>query len=157
MKNYVRKTSPRLHDFEYAGPYTYFVTCSTYQKRPYFNEKATVDMVLPVLRYGGEQNSFSIYIYCFMPRHLHLLLGGSDNSKLSQFMKTFKQRSSFTFRKEFGDVLWQRSYYDHVLRKDEALKNVALYILNNPIRAGLASDYKIYPFSGSFVFDTKDL
>ncbi|MBM4446208.1 MAG: transposase [Chloroflexi bacterium] len=149
-----RKSSPRLCSFDYSGPYAYFVTCSTYQKRPYFKEKAVIDTVMPLLKRLGTQNSFTIYAYCFMPDHLHLLLLGEDKSSLHTFMKTFKQETSFKFRRTCNSPLWHRSYYDHVLRKEEALEEVALYILNNPVRAGLVDDYRSYAFSGSFVFDT---
>ncbi|TRZ96612.1 MAG: hypothetical protein D4R82_00710 [Dehalococcoidia bacterium] len=152
-----RRHSPRLLGFNYSGPYAYFITCPTYQKRLYFEDKAIVDIVLAILRRVGVQNSFGIYVYCFMPDHLHLLLLGEEKSSLHRFMKTFKQESSFAFKRAYGNSLWQRSYYDHVLRKEEALEDVALYILNNPVRGGLVDDYKSYAFSGSFMFDIMEL
>jgi putative transposase len=88
-----------------------------------------------------------------MPDHLHLLLVGEEYSPLTRFMKLFKQKSSFIFKKSHGDPLWQKSYYDHVLRKEEALEEVALYIYNNPVRKGLVTDYKDYPFLGSLELD----
>jgi len=91
-----------------------------------------------------------------MPDHLHLLLVGEEKSSLDSFMKTFKQETSFAFKRAHGNSLWQRSYYDHVLRKEETLEVVALYILNNPVRAGLVDDYRNYAFSGSLVFDVKE-
>ena len=152
-----RKNAPRLCDFNYLSSPAYFVTSLTYQRNPYFKDSTIVGIVLPILKYSSEKNRFNIYAYCFMPDHVHLLALGEDNSSLTSFIKTFKQRSSFAFRKAFGDALWHRSYYDHILRKDQAIKDVALYILNNPVRAGLTSDYKSYPFSGSFIFDIREL
>jgi putative transposase len=152
-----RKHAPRLRSFDYAGPYAYFITCATYQKRPYFKTKEIVDVVLPVLRQSGEKNDFGIYAYCFMPDHLHILLVGEGKSSLHRFMKTFKQESSFAFTRAHAGLLWQRSYYDHVLRKEEELEDVALYILNNPVRKRLVDDYKSYAFAGSFMFDIKGL
>jgi len=151
-----RKRVPRLPRFDYFGHYAYFITCSTYQKRPYFRDKAIVDIVLSVLRRVGAKNSFRVYAYCLMPDHLHLLLVGEEKSSLDSFMKTFKQETSFAFKRAHGNSLWQRSYYDHVLRKEETLEVVALYILNNPVRAGLVDDYRNYAFSGSLVFDVKE-
>ena len=144
-----RKSSPRLHSFDYSGPNAYFITCSTYRKRLYFKDEAVVDIVLPLLKSLGRQNSFTIYAYCFMPDHLHLLLLGEDKSSLHTFMRKFKQETSFEFKRTCGNALWQRSYYDHVLRKEEALEEVALYILNNPVRKGLVDNYRNYAFSGS--------
>ena len=116
-----------------------------------------VDIVLPVLRQNGEQNDFGIYVYCFMPDHLHLLLLGEKESSLHKFIRTFKQESSFVFTRAHASPLWQRSYYDRVLRKEEVLEEVALYILNNPVRKRLVDDYKSYAFAGSFMFDIKEL
>ena len=45
--------------------------------------------------------------------------------------------------------LWQESFYDHALRKEESLRRVAGYIWDNPVRAGLVEDPLDYPWSGS--------
>lgn len=148
-----RKPSPRLTSFDYKGSYAYFVTCSTEQRKPYFKQKAIVNIVLPILEETSTEIGYNVYAYCFMPDHLHILLVGTEDSSLHRFMKLFKQRSNFSFKKTYGDSLWQRSYYDHVLRKEESLDDVFLYILNNPVRKGLADDYRDYPFSGSFVLE----
>ena len=152
-----RKPSPRLTNFDYRGSYAYSITCSTEQRKPYFKQKAIVDSILLTLKETSKEIGFNIYAYCFMPDHLHLLLVGEEDSSLHKFMKLFKQRSSFVFRKAYGNSLWQRSYYDHILRKEEALNDVALYIFNNPVRKGLVTNYKGYPFSGSFVFEAMEL
>jgi putative transposase len=148
-----RKTSPRLENFDYRGSYAYSVTCSTEQKKPYFKQEAIVDNILLILKETSIETEFDIYAYCFMPDHLHLLLVGTEDSSLHRFMKLFKQRSSFFFRKAYDNSLWQRSYYDHVIRKEETLNDIILYIFNNPVRKGLVTDYKDYTFSGSFVFE----
>ncbi|MBT8373813.1 MAG: transposase [Deltaproteobacteria bacterium] len=44
--------------------------------------------------------------------------------------------------------LWQSSFYDHVLRNDEDVLEIAKYIVNNPVRRKVVTDYKQYPFSG---------
>jgi putative transposase len=149
----LRKSSPRLQSFDYTGHFAYFVTCSTYRKRPYFKYKAVVETVLSSLIHSGTQHNFTIYVYCFMPDHLHILLLGDVESSLHKFMKTFKQETSFKFRENSNQPLWQRSYYDHILRKEEALKEVALYILNNPVRKGLVDDYRKYEFSNSAILE----
>jgi len=90
-----------------------------------------------------------------MPDHLHLLMGGRDRSDLREFMKDFKQVSAYNYKKEFNETLWQRSYHEHVLRCEEAVEDIAEYILNNPVRAGLVQDLRQYPYSGSSVFNIK--
>jgi hypothetical protein len=45
------------------------------------------------------------------------------------------------------DKMWQKNYNDHVVRTDESLYNIAEYILNNPVRKNLVTEWQQYPFS----------
>ena len=93
-----------------------------------------------------------------MPDHLHLLVEGTTpDADFLEFMRTFKQRSSFHWKRSFGGELWQRSYYEHVLRDDEDTVTIARYVLANPLRAGLVEDPLRYPFMGSFVYELREL
>lgn len=84
-----------------------------------------------------------------MPDHLHLLaIGQSGQSDLREFVRQFKQRSSFLAKQVTGSELWQISYHDHVLRNSEAVGDVARYIWANPVRGGLVEDYREYLGSG---------
>jgi REP element-mobilizing transposase RayT len=42
--------------------------------------------------------------------------------------------------------LWQAQYFEHAVRRDEDLNEIVLYMLNNPVRAGLVQDFHDYPF-----------
>lgn len=152
-----RRSSPRLKSFDYAGPYAYSVSCCARDRKPHLSQKDTIDVILCCLEEVSAQFGFSVYAYCFMPDHLHLLLVGTENSSLAKFMTLFKQRTNYAFKKEHGCSLWQRSYYDHILRREEALRDAALYIFENPVRKGFVADYQNYPFSGSLVFDAKEI
>jgi len=91
---------------------------------------------------------FSLLAFCFMPDHVHLLVKGSDDSDLAEFMKSFKQRSSHAYRQMTGHTLWQKSYYDHIIRNEDDQRESFLYILQNPLRAGLVANIEDYPFLG---------
>ena len=68
-------------------------------------------------------------------------------------MRSFKQKTGFRLSKNKKGVIWQKDYFDHILRKDEVLEKHVKYILGNPVRAGLTKDWKAYPFKGSTVYD----
>jgi len=91
-----------------------------------------------------------------MPDHVHLLLEGTENTNLKEFIRVFKQMTSYYYKNDSG-VVWQRSYYDRILRRDEDSITVARYILNNPIRRGLVETVTDYPYSGSFVAPREDI
>jgi REP element-mobilizing transposase RayT len=82
-----------------------------------------------------------------------LLVVAPDGADVMAFMQRFKQASAFACNRLLGEKgpFWQRSYYDHVLRRDEDLESVRSYISENPVRAGLAEVPEEYPFSGSLV------
>jgi len=126
-------------------------------RNPYFLNEIFVNMIIPLINNSSEKFEFTLYVYCFMPDHLHLLLSGQEHSNLKDFMRDFKQKSAYIFRKKTGEMLWQRSYYEHVLRRDESVEEVTRYILNNPVRAGLVQDFRQYPYSGSSLFDINTL
>jgi hypothetical protein len=48
--------------------------------------------------------------------------------------------------------LWQKGFYDHVLRSGESTDGAAWYVFMNPVRAGLVKRAQDWPYSGSFVF-----
>ena len=93
-----------------------------------------------------------------MADHAHLLIEGlSEASDLAEFAKRFKQCSSYRWKAETGYGLWQRGYFERVLRDDEDTFSVAAYIIANPVRAGLVVDPLTYPFLGSGTMKVEDL
>jgi putative transposase len=102
-----------------------------------------------LLRIASEQ-WFSVFAYCFMPDHLHVLLEAqSDGSECLRFISRAKQFSGFYYSKAFGERLWQRYGYEHTLRDGDDPLVVARYILENPVRARLVVNAEDYPYSGS--------
>jgi putative transposase len=142
------RTSPRLKDFGYVGPFAYGLSLVTRARAARFTDLCVVQAVLNCLALSCARYGFSLQAYCFMPDHLHLLVSGQDESSLPAFVRHFKQLSGHRYKREHGAQLWQISYYDHVLRRDEDLLAIARYIWDNPVRAGLAQDRSEYPFSG---------
>ena len=78
--------------------------------------------------------------YVVMPNHIHLLLrfvpseGGQSRPPLQKVMQSLK---SVTTRKcwQFGvSKLWQRSFYDHIIRNETDYLKIWQYIEQNPLR-----------------------
>ena len=60
-------------------------------------------------------------------------------------------------RRRNATCLWQRGYFEHVLRDDEDTIGVARYIIENPVRAGLVTNPLDYPYLGSFTTTAREL
>ncbi len=87
-----------------------------------------------------------------MPDHVHLVAQITGGGSVVDFVKEFKQRTGYAFKRETGRSLWQKSYYDHVLRRDQDLVAACRYVFANPVRAGLVAQADEFAASGSLVW-----
>ena len=146
----------RLPPHSYLGPRSYFLTLCTGGRKELFTNAQRVDFLLDLLRLECSAYSFGVYAYCFMPDHLHLVLVGKESSAhLARLVRTFKGVAVARARALGTRRLWQRGFYDHVIRAEQELNRVAWYVFTNPVRAGLVPEAREWPFSGSWLFDWK--
>jgi hypothetical protein len=71
------------------------------------------------------------------------------------FVGRFKQQSAHSLKGGSHREVWQRYFYDHILRPRDSADTVAWYIWMNPVRKGLCVQPEDWPFSGSFTLDWK--
>jgi REP element-mobilizing transposase RayT len=76
-----------------------------------------------------------------MPDHLHALASFPTDGSMKEFVRKFK---IYTSRK--CGVSWQRNFFDHRPRNATELEQKAVYIRQNPVRAGLVSTAKDWKF-----------
>jgi len=144
----------RLESPAYRQGHCFSLSLATAVRAPHLANADTVRLCLEALSEAAQRRDASVFAYCFMPDHLHLLVAVPAGSDLVQLVRHFKQLSAYCFRRERSRVpLWQARFYDHALRSEEKLPDVARYIWENPVRAGLAENPSAYPYSGSLVWD----
>jgi REP element-mobilizing transposase RayT len=108
------------------------------------------DVAVRLLAELALERGTDLYAWCIMPDHVHLLMQDQD---IVKFVRLFKGRMTPKSRTlDPTRSLWQRSFYDHALRKEESLETVAVYIWQNPVSAGLVEHAAVYPWSGSLVW-----
>ena len=145
----------RLSRPYYLGARSYFLTICTDHRRKLFTDAQLVELLIALLNAQFCPCGFSIYAYCFMPDHCHILaVSIAESSDLAKAVRAFKGSAAARARSLGIRNLWQRDYYDHILRSSESFDAAAAYIFENPVRA---SDPREWPFSGSFVFEWKNL
>ncbi len=148
----------RLPRFSYVGFYRYSLTICVHPRRRLFVSDAVVDPIRTQLLTTARNHGFAVFVFCFMPDHLHaLVVGEAEDADLKRFVAEFKQASAYHFKRAAGERLWAPGYFDRVLREDEPTEDVARYILENPIRAGLVQTVEMYLFSGSDVMPIRDI
>ena len=147
-----------LPSFSYLGIQRYFLTFCVDRRSRAFVEREIVDMVWSQFLRAASDEPFSIIACCFMPDHVHLLVEGvEDASDLKRFLSRAKQLSGYHYNQQRKKRLWQRYSYEHVLRDEESTPAVVAYILENPVRAGLAATVHEYPFIASSLYGREEL
>ncbi len=146
----------RLPAENYLGQRAYFVTLCCHNRKPFFRDTERARHLLERLGNLATEHSFRVHAYCIMPDHFHLLVEGSGaDSNLPRFVNQLKQQSAHDEKARSGSQLWQRYFYDHILRPRDSMEAVAWYIWLNPVRKGLCGQPEDYPFSGSLTVEWK--
>lgn len=125
----------------------YHVTICTENRRDWFYDLQCGRIVIHQMRHLHEQNSLKSMAWVVMPDHLHWLFQLGDGKTLSGVIKQFKATSAmevnaFLLRK---GRLWRRGFYNHALRNEENIRQIARYIVANPLRSGLVEKIGDYP------------
>lgn len=83
---------------------------------------------------------------CLMPDHLHWLL--DDSSKMRRAVGSFRSYSTRVVR-HLGHKgkLWQRSYWNQVVRFEADVPRFVGRIVGDPVRRGLVEDWREYPYT----------
>jgi len=141
----------RLHRLEliFVRSPIYFVTACTSRRRKLL---ATTAIHQSFAEFGREGPKHGAWIgaYVLMPDHLHAFVALDDAKiTLAQWMKSLKNRLSKTLRSTRAAApRCQKAFFDHVLRSAESDTEKWHYVRENPVRAGLVSHWREWPFRG---------
>jgi len=138
----------RIKGFDYQQPGIYFVTLVVKDREQILGE--ILDGQAHLKNFGEiAEHTWSVLPakfpgltnedYIIMPDHLHGLLTFSDTiigglPEVIRYFKSFSARRINHKRKCLGTAVWQRNYYEHIVRTDDELENIRQYILENPMR-----------------------
>ncbi|MBI5285682.1 MAG: transposase [Chloroflexi bacterium] len=137
-----------MADFDYTGRHAYHLVVVTSAREPVLVGDLAAQTVADLERAAGA-TQFELLAYVVMPDHVHVLaLGVSDEALATGFVQRFKQFSGYRFKQRAGRQLWQWSFFDHTLRREEDLLAVARYVVGNPVRAGLTRLEDEWPHQG---------
>ena len=125
----------------------YLITTNTRDRLPWFTETDLAVSMSRMIETYLNNKYCRCLCWVIMPDHIHLLVQ-LKSAELNSIINRLKSGSARTLNKQIGrsGPFWQSGFHDHALRKEEEIKNIARYIIGNPIRAGLAKRYGDYPF-----------
>jgi REP element-mobilizing transposase RayT len=137
----------RLRDFDYSNRAVY-ITTDTHEQKAIFVSDEQANKIYEALDKVYPEYDFKINGFVIMPTHCHLIIA-SENNDLSDIMHDIKGIAAFKMLDGglLKGKLWQRGFYDHVIRNREDLLEKLNYMHLNPLRAGLAKDTSDYKHS----------
>jgi len=152
---------PRLKCWDYRNPGGYFVTICTHQQRPLFARFEAGRICLkPLGKLAARQwrslpdhySNLLLDAFVVMPEHIHALMVLVDSKvgeaslaptsrrariahSLGSVVGGFKSGVTRLARRDLGmkGPIWQRGYYDHIIRDERDADQIREYIVNNPL------------------------
>ncbi|TMA89284.1 MAG: transposase [Deltaproteobacteria bacterium] len=157
----IRRQSLRLKDYDYSGPGAYFVTICTRDRLPLFGD--IVEGRMRLTEYGRIvsqeweisatiRQELTLDAFVVMANHVHGVViikesnvgatGGSSirpgphQRSLGSFLSGFKSATTKRINdlQRTSGLVWQRNYYEHVIRNEQSLHRIREYIATNPAR-----------------------
>ena len=151
-KDLPERKEPRSKGFDYSKTGTYFLTiCTKARKRlfaPVGADSISARMVertfLETIR---QYDGFDSPIFVIMPNHFHaiIIISRADMESaptVLEMIQSFKRYSTVEYTKmvkdgilpPFDKQIWQRSFYDHIIRNRDDYSGICRYICENPLR-----------------------
>jgi len=153
-----KRKNNRLKDYDYSEIGSYFITLCTHNRQSLFDIEQGVGndlCVVPCLQNQiihkwiketeNKFNNIKFDEYVIMHDHLHFVItimerhAGRSLQDVMRFFKTMTTNDYITAVKNcqlppFDNKLWQKSYYDHVIRNEQDYIETINYIKNNPLK-----------------------
>jgi len=149
-KNYNVRKNLRISKYNYSSVGFYFITICT-KNRECILSKIYYKNLEPILKLSKlgkitekyinainkTYENIKINYYSIMPNHLHFICEINNkeknclsraNEKIPFIISTLKRLSN----KECNRKIWQRNYYEHIIRNEEEYLRIIKYIKDNP-------------------------
>ncbi len=146
-----KRKQNRLTEYDYSTPNAYFITVCTHNRKNLFwkdvgaiidrPEHTTLTNLGTIARQSVEDipihyPAVSVDHYVIMPNHIHLLLqintDADGRSMIAPTISTVVRLMKGTVSKQAGFPVWQKGFYDHVIRNEKDYQDIWNYIEGNP-------------------------
>ena len=135
----------------------WLVTIGTHQRASVFTDHALARKVTTTIIARCTARGAVLGAFCLMPDHAHLLIQIAQAS-LVDVISDLKSNTTRLWWQHGGHgPLWQRSFHDRGLRTSHDYERAASYILDNPVRASLVTEWDHYPFTGGALIEPQPL
>ena len=131
----------RLNDFYYTKKGMYFITICTKNRIEILGQIKDKDIKLTkegkITRKLTQEiekifDNITINEYIIMPNHVHMIIEIKEEKENVSIVKIIKKYKS-NISQRLGYSIWQKSYYDHIIRDEKEYYIIKKYIQDNII------------------------
>lgn len=134
----------RLKNYDYSKAGYYFVTICTKDRLGIFGEIVGVNKIGKIIcecwdKINKIYDNVKTDAFCLMPNHIHGIIviserDGQSRPSLPKIIQGFKSVTTRMCFKYNYKSIWQRNYYEHIIRNQEEYERVYEYIETNPLK-----------------------
>jgi REP element-mobilizing transposase RayT len=121
---------------------------------PRWLRDARVAAILSEAMHYRDGKQYDLYAYSIMPNHVHMVFRTvrrtvCPTDRVTDILRKLKWNTALRANRVLGRTgsFWKAESYDHVIRTDEELSRTIWYVLHNPVLAGLASSWRLWPWT----------
>ena len=129
--------------------HTYFVTCSVDRRRHLLTCARRAEALIALYAEARDRGDIALHGYVVMPDHYHVVLTLRAASSVSNVVRRAHSALSRMILREAATEgrIWQRRFYDHVVRDERDCHEKLAYMHQNPVVRGVVGDAREYPWS----------
>ena len=137
----------------------YFLTVCTHGRHPILASPKAADILQREWAAAKKRHGWLIGRYVVMPDHVHFFCAEKADGSIRPLSQFMDKRKEWTAKGICAGLavsapVWQRGFFDHVLRTKESYSEKWAYVRENPVRAGLAASWEAWPWQGQVDFDS---
>jgi putative transposase len=110
-----------------------------------------IDLLRETIRRVKEIYCFKLMGYVFLPDHIHLLLKMESDGNFSKVMHSLKRNYTLNYKEAHSlgktHLIWQRGFWDRIIRDETDLGRHFDYIHWNPVKHGYVACPEDWPQS----------
>jgi REP element-mobilizing transposase RayT len=129
----------------------YYITVCANRRRRLLAHHRVAQILHRTFEDSERQWGWAVGRYVIMPDHVHLFAAPTspEAPSLSEFMRDWKKWTTRELTLAgHGQRIWQREFFDHLLRSGESYAAKWEYVRHNPVRAKLCEAADAWPYQG---------
>lgn len=140
---------------DFAGSFTFIITAACFEHRHIIGKSLKrIGDFERILLETCSKVCESIYAWCILPNHYHLLLRTSRIKELRTLLGQLHGRTSRLWNKEddsLGRKVWY-NYFDREMKSDRHYWASLNYVHNNGVHHGYVEHWQDWPYSSAHVY-----